>query len=143
MDEWTYFNPKKNRAFDHCTTILYIAEKNGETVGRIMGIISHQYNEAHDVNDVRFCYLETYDEQDVFKALIDAVADWARKLGLKRMVGPLGFSDKDPQGWLIEGYNETHCDCIKLQLSLYEQICRRTELFEGGGSGGLPNSNTR
>jgi GNAT superfamily N-acetyltransferase len=106
MDEWTYFNSKKNRAFDHCTTILYVAEKDGQTVGRIMGIISHQYNETHNVNDARFCYLETYDEQDVFKALIDAVADWARKLGLKRMVGPLGFSDKDPQGWLIEGYNE-------------------------------------
>ena len=106
MDEWTYFNPKTNRAFDNCSTILYVAEKNGKTVGRIMGIISHQYNETHNINDVRFCYLETYDDQDVFNALVDAVAVWAQKHGLKRMVGPLGFSDKDPQGWLIEGYNE-------------------------------------
>jgi len=106
MDEWTYFDSKKNRAFDHCTTILYVAEKAGEIVGRIMGIISHQYNESHKITDVRFCYLETYDDSEVFNALIDALSVWARNHGMNRMVGPLGFSDKDPQGWLIEGYNE-------------------------------------
>jgi hypothetical protein len=106
MDEWTYFDSKKNHAFDHCTTILYVAEKAGEIVGRIMGIISHQYNETHKITDVRFCYLETYDDSEVFNALIDALSVWARNHGMNRMVGPLGFSDKDPQGWLIEGYNE-------------------------------------
>lgn len=106
LDEWTYFNPKKNHAFDHCTTILYVALKNNEVVGRIMGIISHQYNESHKITDVRFCYLETYDDSEVFNALIDALSAWARTHGMNRMVGPLGFSDKDPQGWLIEGYNE-------------------------------------
>lgn len=106
MDEWTYFNRKKNRAFDHCTTILYVAEKNGEIVGRIMGIISHQYNETHNITDVRFCYLETYEDAEVFNALIKALSVWAKNNGMTRMVGPLGFSDKDPQGWLIEGYNE-------------------------------------
>lgn len=106
MDEWTYFDSKKNHAFDHCTTILYVAEKAGEIVGRIMGIISHQYNESHKINDVRFCYLETYEDSEVFSALIDALSVWARNHGMNRMVGPLGFSDKDPQGWLIEGYNE-------------------------------------
>lgn len=106
MDEWTYFNPKKNRAFDHCTTILYVAEENNEVVGRIMGIISHQYNESHNITDVRFCYLETYDDAEVFNKLIEALSGWAKNNGMNRMVGPLGFSDKDPQGWLIEGYNE-------------------------------------
>ena len=106
MDEWTYFDSKKNHAFDHCTTILYVAEKAGEIVGRIMGIISHQYNESHKIKDVRFCYLETYEDSEVFSALIDAVSVWARNHGMNRIVGPLGFSDKDPQGWLIEGYNE-------------------------------------
>ncbi len=106
MDEWTYFNPKKNHAFDHCTTILYVAIVNNEVVGRIMGIISQQYNESHNITDVRFCYLETYEDSQVFNALIDALAAWAKTHGMNRMVGPLGFSDKDPQGWLIEGYNE-------------------------------------
>ena len=106
MDEWTYFDYKKNRAFDHCTTVLYVAEKAGETVGRIMGTISHKYNESHKITDVRFCYFETYNDPEVFNALINAVSVWARKHGMNRIVGPLGFSDKDPQGWLIEGYNE-------------------------------------
>ena len=106
MDEWTYFNSKKNHAFDHCTTVLYVAEKAGEVVGRIMGIISHQYNESHKIKDVRFCWLETYDDAEVFNLLIESVSDWARKNGMNRMVGPLGFSDKDPQGWLIEGYDQ-------------------------------------
>ena len=106
MDEFTYFDPKKNRAFDHCTTVLYVAVKANEVVGRIMGIISHQYNESHKISDVRFCYLETYNDSEVFSLLIESVSDWARKNGMNRMVGPLGFSDKDPQGWLIEGYDQ-------------------------------------
>ena len=105
MDEWTYFNSKKNHAFDHCSTVLYVAEKDGVAVGRIMGIISHQYNESHKIADVRFCYLETYNDPAVFNALIDALSVWAKKNAMTRMVGPLGFSDKDPQGWLIEGYD--------------------------------------
>ncbi|MBK6285495.1 MAG: hypothetical protein IPF54_25050 [Draconibacterium sp.] len=106
LDEWTYFNPKKNRAFDHCTTVLYVAVKAGEVVGRIMGIISHQYNETHKINDVRFCYLETFNDAEVFNLLIESVSNWAKNNGMKRMVGPLGFSDKDPQGWLIDGYDQ-------------------------------------
>ncbi len=106
LDEWTYFNQKKNRAFDHCTTVLYVAVKAGETVGRIMGIISHQYNETHKIKDVRFCYLETYNDAEVFRLLLESVSDWARNNGMDRMVGPLGFSDKDPQGWIIEGYDQ-------------------------------------
>ncbi len=106
LDEWTYFNHKKNRAFDHCTTVLFVAVKAGETVGRIMGIISHQYNETHKIKDVRFCYLETFNDAEVFKLLLESVSVWARKNGMERMVGPLGFSDKDPQGWLIEGFDQ-------------------------------------
>jgi hypothetical protein len=106
LDEWTYFNPKKNRAFDHCTTVLYVAVKTGEVVGRIMGIISHQYNETHKIKDVRFCYLETFNDAEVFNILIESVSNWARNNCMERMVGPLGFSDKDPQGWLIEGYDQ-------------------------------------
>ncbi len=106
MDEWTYFDRKKNRAFDQCATILYIAEKEGQVVGRIMGIISHVYNREHSISDVRFCYLETYNDFMVFNLLVESVASWARERGMNRMVGPLGFSDKDPQGWLIEGYEQ-------------------------------------
>jgi ribosomal protein S18 acetylase RimI-like enzyme len=106
IDERVYFDNKKNRAFDHCDTIMYIAQRDGLTVGRIMGIISHDYNNTKGVLDARFAYFETYDEPEVFNLLLDSIAEWAKNLGMNRLVGPLGFSDKDPQGWLIDGYDE-------------------------------------
>ncbi|HSO85284.1 MAG TPA: hypothetical protein VLQ91_01945, partial [Draconibacterium sp.] len=73
--------------------------------GRIMGIINHKYNESHGITDGRFCFLETYEDYEVFRTLVEAVSDWARGHGMKRIIGPLAFSDKDPQGWLFEGYD--------------------------------------
>ena len=106
MDEWTFFNPKKNEAFSHADTILLLAEKNGKLVGRVMGIINHLYNETHQSKEGRFCFLETYDDFEVANALVTAVKDWVKTLGMTSIVGPLGFSDKDPQGFLIEGYDQ-------------------------------------
>ncbi len=105
-DEWTFFNPKKNKAFDHSTTVLFLAYREGRVVGRIMGVINHKYNKAHNEKDGRFCFLETFDEYMVAEALLQAVEKWSLSHGMKRVVGPLAFSDKDPQGLLIEGYDE-------------------------------------
>lgn len=106
MDEWIFFNPKKNSSFEHSDTILLLAYKNKVAVGRIMGIINHKYNEIHNENDARFCFLETYKDRKVSDALLLEVEKWARKKGAQNLVGPLGFSDKDPQGMLIEGLDE-------------------------------------
>lgn len=106
MDEWDYFNPNKNRAFDHCDTVLALAFKEGKPVGRIMGIISHQYNKNHNEKYGRFSCLETRNDQEVFHELVDFVAKWASEKGMEKLIGPLGFSDKDPQGFLVEGFNE-------------------------------------
>jgi GNAT superfamily N-acetyltransferase len=114
-DEWKYFNPKENRLFLTSDTKLLLATENGKPAGRIMGIINRKYNEAHGEPDGRFCFLETYDNTEVAAALIGRAESWARQKGMKRIVGPLGFSDKDPQGLLIEGFDEpmviaTHCN---------------------------------
>ena len=106
LDEWEFFNPKKNRAFNHCETILALAWKNEIPVGRIMGIISLNYNRQHNENHGRFAFIECYNDQTVYRELIDFVANWAAEKGMKKLVGPLAFSDKDPQGFLIEGFNE-------------------------------------
>lgn len=71
-----------------------------------MGIINHRYNELHDEKDGRFCFMETWEDQEVFDALITYVEKWAKEKGMVNLVGPLGFSDKDPQGFLIEGFDE-------------------------------------
>ena len=105
MDEWTYFNPKKNKAFSYCDTTLLLAFRNGRAVGRIMGIINSRYNEHRNEKSARFGYLEIWEDHDVLTALLDSIEDWAREKGMTMVVGPYGFSDQDPEGFLIEGFN--------------------------------------
>ena len=106
IDEWEFFNPKKNKAFDHCDTVLALAWNDGKTVGRIMGVISHNYNKLHNENHGRFAFAETWNDQKVYHLLIEFVAKWAKEKGMEKLVGPLAFSDKDPQGFLTEGFDE-------------------------------------
>lgn len=104
MDEWKYFNPKKNEAFSYCDTIILLAFRGEEAVGRIMGIINSRYNEHKNEKTVRFGYLETREDEEVIHALLNHVEDWARNKGMTKIVGPYGFSDQDPEGFLIEGF---------------------------------------
>ncbi len=104
LDEKAFFNPKKNKSFSHCDTIMLLTRKGRETVGRIMGIIHHKYNERMGEKKARFGYLECYNDPLVSHLLISAVENWARAKGMTHLVGPYGFSDKDPQGLLIEGF---------------------------------------
>jgi GNAT superfamily N-acetyltransferase len=106
MDEWAYFNPKKNEAFSHSSTKLLLAKRGKKVVGRIMGIVNHQYNAKHKQKHARFCFLETYNDSEVAQLLISSIEKWAIEQGMVKLVGPLGFSDKDPQGLLIEGFDE-------------------------------------
>jgi GNAT superfamily N-acetyltransferase len=104
MDERKYFNPKKNKAFGYCRTLLLLAFRDGELVGRAMGIINERFNEYRKVRLARFGYLETMESQEVVHALLSRVEEWARSLGMTRIIGPYGFSDQDPEGFLIEGF---------------------------------------
>jgi len=104
FDEWNFFNPKKNKSFDYCDTILLLAYKDGKIAGRIMGIINRRYNLLRNEAHGRFGYLECYDDTEVSHALIKAIEDWAKEKGMKKLIGPYGFSDKDPQGLMIEGF---------------------------------------
>jgi hypothetical protein len=104
MDEWTYFDAKKNKAFSYSDTILLLAYRGDEIVGRIMGIINKRYNEYKEVKTARFGYLETWEDEEIVGALLQAVEDWASKKGMTNIIGPYGFTDQDPEGFLIEGF---------------------------------------
>jgi len=104
MDEWSYFNPKKNKAFSFSDTLLLLAEKDGQVVGRVMGIINRRYNEVRNEKTARFGYLESIQDQEVVHALLSRVEQWAREKGMTRIIGPYGFSDQDPEGFLIKGF---------------------------------------
>ncbi|MFQ6039042.1 MAG: GNAT family N-acetyltransferase, partial [Candidatus Aminicenantales bacterium] len=104
MDEWSYFNPKKNRAFSYSDAILLLAFRDGKPVGRVMGIINRRYNEARKVKVARFGYLEAWKEKEVIQALLEKVEDWACSKGMTKIIGPYGFTDQDPEGFLIQGF---------------------------------------
>jgi hypothetical protein len=104
MDEWTYFDSKKNKAFSYSDTILFLGYKGDDVVGRIMGIINSRYNEYKGQKTARFGYLETWEDEEVASALMEAVEGWAREKGMTKMIGPYGFTDQDPEGLLIEGF---------------------------------------
>ena len=106
MDEWEFFSPKKNKSFEVCDTILLLAYKGKEVVGRIMGIIHRKYNADHNENHARFAFFETYNDTEVASALLHFIENWAKERNMERLIGPLAFSDKDPQGLLIDGFNE-------------------------------------
>jgi GNAT superfamily N-acetyltransferase len=106
MDENVFFNPKKNKSFAFADTVLFLAWQGEQVVGRIMGIINHKYNELHGEKNARFCFLDCYEIFDIAGELLRAVEHWAHEKGMDRLIGPLAFSDKDPQGVLIEGFKE-------------------------------------
>jgi len=87
-------------------TVYYLAIRDGKTVGRIQGIIQKQYNEIHKVSQVRFTRFDCIDDAEVAKALFSAVETWGKNLGMTQLCGPLGFSDLDREGLLVEGFDE-------------------------------------
>jgi GNAT superfamily N-acetyltransferase len=106
LDEWEFYNPNKNRFFTDCDTILLLAYRDNVPVGRIMGIVNHKYNKVHNENNVRLFALECYNDAEVARALIENIEDWGRKRGMTKIIGPFGFSDKDPQGFMVEGFDQ-------------------------------------
>lgn len=104
MDEWELYDKKKNKSYGYADALLLTAYRDRKPVGRIMGIINRRYNEINHENHGRFCFMECYNDPDVFHALISHIEQWAKQNGMSRLVGPLGFSDKDPQGFQIEGF---------------------------------------
>ena len=105
FDEVNTFDPKSNPALEVCDFVIYMAYRNDEIVGRITGIINHRANEAWGVKKCRFGWFDFIDDYEVFRSLLDAVAEWGRTHGMERLNGPVGFTDFDHQGLLIEGFN--------------------------------------
>lgn len=86
--------------------VFYLAERDGETVGRIQGILEKQYNDIHGVKQIRFTRFDSINDTEVSDALFAAVEEWGRAKGMTTLVGPLGYTDLDREGLLIEGFSE-------------------------------------
>ena len=90
---------------DQCETVYFIALKDGKTVGRISAILQRASNEKWQQKRVRFTRFDCIDNQEVSDALFDAVENWAKQKGMNEIVGPLGFSDLEREGLLVEGFD--------------------------------------
>ncbi len=104
FDEMNTLRKDKNAAFDFCEAEYFLAYRDGTLVGRVAAIINHRANERWARRDVRFGWIDFVNDIEVSRALLDAVAAWGREKGMQRIVGPLGFTDMDPEGMLIEGF---------------------------------------
>ena len=102
-DEMSIFTPK-NVYYKTCLSAFFLAKRDGKTVGRIQGIVQKQYNEIHQTKQARFTRFDCEENAETAKALFDAVENWAKEQGMNELVGPLGYSDLEREGLLIEGF---------------------------------------
>lgn len=104
-DDLNTFDRNKNGAFEFSDAEFYLAYKDGNVVGRVAAIVNYKANEAWKVDQVRFGWIDFIDDLEVSKALLDAVVAFGKARGMKQIVGPLGFTDFDPEGMLVEGFD--------------------------------------
>lgn len=126
-DELGNFNPKKNPAYEFCETRLFLAYKENKIVGRIAGLISHAYNKKVNRTIIRFTRFDVIDDIEVTKLLINKVEEWGKSRGMNEIMGPIGFTDIDQQGMLIEGFEE-----LDLSITLYNHEYYKDHLNQLG-----------
>ncbi len=103
-DEKTLFTDK-NIYTKTCKSVFYLAKRDGKTVGRIQGIIQRQYNEIHNAKQARFTRFDCEDNSETAAALFAKVESWAKEQQMEEIVGPLGYSDLEREGLLVEGFD--------------------------------------
>ncbi len=123
LDQIATLQPHNNPAFDFCDAQSFMAFRNGEPVGCITAIENKAANAKFGLKQVRFGYMDFIDDGEVVDGLIDAVTEWGRKRGLTELIGPVGFTDLDPEGMLIEGFEE-----YGTQATLYNYPYYRTHM---------------
>jgi hypothetical protein len=105
-DELKNLDPQFNPASEYCDFRLFLAYKSGVIVGRVAAIINRYSNEKYQEKRVRFNRIDFIDDADVFDALMKAVSDYGKSMGMTQMAGPLGYSDQDKEGLLTFGFQE-------------------------------------
>ena len=106
FDQMDTLDQKKGAAQEFCDSELWMAYRDGEPVGRVASIVHRAANEQWNHKEVRFGWYDFIEDEEVAKALMDKVYEFGRKHGMESVVGPLGFTDFDPEGMLIEGFDQ-------------------------------------
>ena len=126
FDEMNCFNAERNPALEVSEYQLWMAYRDGKPVGRIAGIINRRANETWNVKHARFGWWDFIDDLEVSKALLDTVAKWGKERGMTGLNGPVGFTDFDHEGLLLEGYD---FPAVMASLYNYPYYVRHAEAY--------------
>lgn len=129
-DEMNTLSKDKNAAFDFCEAEYYLAYKDGKLAGRVAAIINHKANNKWGKKSVRFGWFDFIDDREVSKALLDAVEKYGKEKGMEDMVGPLGFTDMDPEGMLTWGFDQLGTMPTIYNYPYYPEHIEALEEFE-------------
>ena len=130
MDELTALDPKKNPMGKYSKSAKFLAYKDGEVVGRVAAIINEIANRDWNHQEVRFGWIDFIDDPDVSRRLIETVEQWGRERGMSEIAGPLGFTDMDREGMLIEGFDQDATMYINYNYPYYPQHIEAIGGFE-------------
>lgn len=119
------FSPQKNAAFEFCEADYFLALRDGKIVGRVAAIINRRANDTWNKHTVRFGWIDFIDDIEVSTALIDTVKQWGRERGMTEIEGPLGFTDMDAEGMLIEGFDQLSTMATIYNYPYYPQHMER------------------
>lgn len=120
-DDMRTLSKDKNAAFEFCEAEYFMAYRDGEMVGRVAAIINNRANNKWQQKRVRFGWIDFVDDMEVSKALLDAVAQWGKSKGMEEIVGPLGFTDLDPEGLLIQGFDQLGTQATIYNYDYYQK----------------------
>lgn len=132
-DDIKAFNKDTNAAFEFCEAELYLAFKEGKVVGRVAAIINNKANESWNVNQVRFGWIDFIDDIEVSTALLNAVEEFGRSRGKTQIVGPLGFTDFDPEGMLVEGFDRVSTMALIYNHPYYPEHLKKLGYYKETG----------
>jgi len=127
FDEMNCFEPDHNPALEVCEYQLWMAFRDGKAVGRIAGIINHKANEKWNYKHVRFGWFDFIDDLEVSRTLLDTVVAWGKERGMDALNGPVGFTDFDHEGLLIDGYDYP---AVMASLYNYPYYVKHMEAYE-------------
>ncbi len=120
-DEMNVFKPNYVY-YEQAEAVYYLAYRDGEVVGRISGILQRAANAKWNQKQVRFTRFDSIDDNEVASALLNAVEEWGRQKGMEEIVGPLGFSDMEREGLLIEGFDQLCTFEEQYNYPYYQQL---------------------
>lgn len=133
LDDLNTLDKKKNGAFEFCEAEYYLAYKDGNVAGRVAAIINHKANESWKVKQVRFGWFDFIDDIEVSEALLNAVIDFGRSHGMTQIAGPLGFTDFDPEGMLVEGFDRLSTMALIYNHPYYPEHMKKLGYYKETG----------